>query len=712
MKVTYQWWFKVSVKLSLVLLAACSEPSTVIHNLASRPPPPPVKLNTENPYQCFPCILLSLIKMVAALVGHFSYVSIHYRKALRHFAVVLRVVIGNGIVSFNLSKPEGYIIGIYTGINNVLEPKNKENNRGYLDVVWNKQGKAGKFQRVDGANFSVIVANKNIVEVSFSRTWTSSMKGSSVPINIDQRYILRRGDSGFYSYVIFERTPGLPAAEVYQVRIVFKLDETRFGYLAISNDRQRNMPSQSDRERGQPLAYPEAVLLTEPYDSRFKGEVDDKYQYSNENKDSLVHGWIAKDNKTAEGFWVITPSNEFRSGGPIKQDLTSHVGPTTLSMFTSTHYAGKDVTMNFGEGETYKKVFGPIFVYLNSAPKKARFRSLWRNAVKQLSNEVRRWPYDFVGSKDFIPPNQRGNVSGRLQVKDRIRKSQPAEKAYVGLALPGDAGSWQKECKGYQFWTQTDRNGHFLIQNIVPGDYKLYAWVPGFIGDYTYPTKISIKPGGNIKLDSLVYYPPRNGPTLWEIGIPDRSAAEYYVPDPNPRLRNKLYANNGPDKFRQYGLWARYSELYPKHDLIYTVGVSDYHKDWFFAQVTRSTAKRTFMPTTWQIRFQLQNISKGGNYTLQLAIAAATISKLEVSFNQPNPKRPHFSTRLIGNDNAIARHGIHGLYDLYTVVVGSNQLVEGKNIIYLKQSFAKGPFLGVMYDYIRLESPLTATKHI
>jgi len=34
---------------------------------------------------------------------------------------------------------------------------------------------------------------------------------------------------------------------------------------------------------------------------------------------------------------------------------------------------------------------------------------------------------------------------------------------------------------------------------------------------------------------------------LWEIGIPDRSAAEFYVPDPNPKYINKLYVNH-PDK--------------------------------------------------------------------------------------------------------------------------------------------------------------------
>lgn len=60
-------------------------------------------------------------------------------------------------------------------------------------------------------------------------------------------------------------------------------------------------------------------------------QVDDKYQYSVENKDNKVHGWICEDDP-AVGFWMITPSNEFRTSGPNKQDLTSHVGPTNLNV--------------------------------------------------------------------------------------------------------------------------------------------------------------------------------------------------------------------------------------------------------------------------------------------------------------------------------------------------------------------------------------------
>lgn len=58
---------------------------------------------------------------------------------------------------------------------------------------------------------------------------------------------------------------------------------------------------------------------------------------------------------------------------------------------------------------------------------------------------------------------------------------------------------------------------------------------------------IYVKTGCDIDLGDLVYEPPRDGPTLWEIGIPDRSAAEFYVPDPNPKYINKLYVNH-PDK--------------------------------------------------------------------------------------------------------------------------------------------------------------------
>lgn len=50
--------------------------------------------------------------------------------------------------------------------------------------------------------------------------------------------------------------------------------------------------------------------------------------------------------------------------------------------------------------------------------------------------------------------------------------------------------------------------------------------------------------GSAKQIGNLVYKAPRNGPTLWEIGIPDRSAAEFYIPNPNPKYINKLYVKH------------------------------------------------------------------------------------------------------------------------------------------------------------------------
>lgn len=76
--------------------------------------------------------------------------------------------------------------------------------------------------------------------------------------------------------------------------------------------------------------------------------------------------------------------------------------------------------------------------------------------------------------------------------------------------------------------------------------------------------------------------------------------------------------------------------------------------------------------------------------------------------NDPKQDPPLFTTGVIGKDNAIARHGIHGLYWLFSIDVPGLLLEKSINIIFLTQTMASGPlvlFQGIMYDYIRLEGP-------
>ncbi|KAL8131044.1 uncharacterized protein LOC141711378 isoform X2 [Apium graveolens] len=627
-----------------------------------------------------------------------------------------QVVMGNGLLQLTFTKPGGHIIGIqYNGLDNLVELHNPELNGGFWDLNWSDPESTqtrGKFDMINGTVFEIIVQNEEQVELSFKRPWDSSLKDEHSPLYIDKRFIMLSGSSGFYSYAIYEHREDMPPFSLNEARLVFMLNIEKFHYMAMADNRQRYMPLPYDRlpGRGQELAYPEAVLLVNPVEPEFTGEVDDKYQYMCENKDNKVHGWICLDPPI--GFWQITPSDEFKTCGPLKQDLTSHVGPVNLAMFVSAHYGGVDVVLNFKSGEPWKKVFGPVFIYLNTSPDKENAVSvLWENAKEQMRTEVQSWPYHYPLSEDFPHSDQRGSVSGTLLVNDSYVSDNPmlAVGAHIGLAPPGEVGSFQREGKGYQFWTNTNDEGHFLIENIRPGDYNLYAMVPGFIGDFRWEELITVTPGGSIDAGTLTYKPPRDGPTLWEIGTPDRSAAEFFVPEPDPKYVNKLYVNH-PDRFRQYGLWERYTDLYPDKDLVYTIGVSDYHKDWFYAQVTRKADNDMYIGTTWQIKFKLGNLDHSGIYKLRLALASATMSKLEVRVNDKEANPPVFSTGSIGKDNAIARHGIHGLYWLFNVDIHCTHLVEGENTIYLKQANGSKFQFGVMYDYIRLEGPALSSE--
>lgn len=107
----------------------------------------------------------------------------------------------------------------------------------------------------------------------------------------------------------------------------------------------------------------------------------------------------------------------------------------------------------------------------------------------------------------------------------------------MGLAAPGEVGSWQTQSKvnfnlyllfklwleekfykismfsccnsifqGYQFWARADTFGSFMIKNVRAGVYNLYAWVPGIVGDYKYDVKITVSPGIYEAIVNLVIF--------------------------------------------------------------------------------------------------------------------------------------------------------------------------------------------------------------
>lgn len=56
-------------------------------------------------------------------------------------------------------------------------------------------------------------------------------------------------------------------------------------------------------------------------------------------------------------------------------------------MFHSCHYIGSNAIAKFKKGEDWHKIFGPIFIYLNSASDGTSPSCLWENAKLQVCGD-------------------------------------------------------------------------------------------------------------------------------------------------------------------------------------------------------------------------------------------------------------------------------------------------------------------------------------
>jgi rhamnogalacturonan endolyase len=108
---------------------------------------------------------------------------------------------------------------------------------------------------------------------------------------------------------------------------------------------------------------------------------------------------------------------------------------------------------------------------------------------------------------------------------------------------------------------------------VRPGTYTLHAFADGVLGEYAM-ADITVEAGRKIDLGKLDWQPVQYGKQIWEIGYPDHTGDKFFKADG---------AN--------YWLWGwplRYSGLFP-NGITYTIGKSDYRRDWFFEEVPHST---------------------------------------------------------------------------------------------------------------------------
>jgi rhamnogalacturonan endolyase len=143
---------------------------------------------------------------------------------------------------------------------------------------------------------------------------------------------------------------------------------------------------------------------------------------------------------------VVFGSHEFFNDGPTMSDLTAASGIIQL-MFNMNHYDGSG--LQIPHGVAWQKIYGPYLLYCNSNPDGGD--GCWADAKRQADAEQAAWPYDWLTDEKSYPLKaERGTVSGKFVVQDRLKPNVSGADAWGGLYQPDSGTNWQFDDRSYQ----------------------------------------------------------------------------------------------------------------------------------------------------------------------------------------------------------------------------------------------------------------------
>jgi rhamnogalacturonan endolyase len=585
---------------------------------------------------------------------------------------------------------------------------------------------------------------------------TAAGQEAGLIADLEIRYALARGDHGLYTYAIFTHEPTYPAGSVGESRFGFKLNGKVFDWLSIDDQRNALMPTGADWDAGTDLNMKESRRLTTGI---YKGRAEHKYDYSADQSKIPAFGWSSTTQHV--GLFLINPSFEYLSSGPLHFELTGHIDdgdggdPTLLDYWRGTHYGGS--VLNFADNEPWTKVVGPIFIYVPTGGLPA---ALFNDAKHQATIEAARWPYSWVKGVDYTPAEQRATVKGRLKLIDSQAGSAKFSNLLVGLAFPDQpavpraprpprpeaepsaapvtpnadltpAGPGaavdpdhpaQLNAQGQRAnrgtYVPPRRNGPPVGFNFPPqpiawqNDAKHYEfWAHGSDdGSFTIP---NVRPGTYqlhaISDGVLGAYDATASVTIAPGQRLDLGTIEWHpthygrqiwqIGTPNRSAKEFL---KGDDHWH-WGMYIEYAKLFP-NDVDFTIGKSEPAKDWFIYQVPHDTE---FKPdgrdqgraTPWTIHFEMPAGQPAGKATLRFGLDGVSTRTLGITVNG---KDAETMTDLFGAGASMIRDGIEGTWIEKDFSFDAALLKPGANTIVLTVP-AGGVANGICYDVVRLE---------
>jgi len=535
------------------------------------------------------------------------------------------VSLSNGIVSFSVVKSNATIHEMALGNSPNLA------GRGAYFAVVNSGGHDST--DIHNAVYTVVRNTPALVELSF--------EAPVGHVYFDQHYILRRGDRGFYVFVLMSHRPSDPPESNGQIRWSFYLNGSLFNYQLVTDAEQGPIPD----TRGSTAVQDATFRLLD-------GTIYTKYNYCSYIEEDDVHGECGQG-KGSHGAFIVMGGKDYLQA-PTKQEITVHQGPIIHRFFVSGHFEPRELTRQPISGD-WRKLCGPWLVYLNSGDSPGE---MWADAKNQAKKEQSQWPYQWMQNADY--PLLRGEVDGTLKLYDG---SRPAADALMVLAAP--APDWQLQTLGYIFSARADAEGNFSLPHVRPGSYSLYAVVPG-ITDQFRRDDVNVIAGGKLDLGVIHFVPAYYSVRLWEFGSANWRSSGFKL----------------ADQLRQYGL-----NFQVPADLDFIIGKSLPAQDWYYAQAK---------PGNWNIHFNIGK-SYGGDAVLTLGIAGQTNNPTLTVLANGKAVGSYSG----GNSSALYRSAILGssYHETKIIRFPAALLHVGSNTITL----SLGDRGGINYDVVKLE---------
>lgn len=506
------------------------------------------------------------------------------------------------------------------------------------------------------------------------------------PGQVEVRYALAAGATTLHAMAVLRHGAGDADFRMGEGRFVIKVSPRHFDYLAVDRDRHGVMPSPADWLAGEPMNLKEVRRIVS---GPLQGRIEHKYAYSAILWDVPAYGWAGT--RSGYGVWMINPAVEYLAGGPAKMELTGHLDvggaamPTLLNMWHGSHYGG--TALGLARDEEWSRVIGPFAVHFNRGASPAE---AWKEAVAVAHRERAAWPYAWVREDLYPLESGRGVVSGKVEVKDPHQPALRMGRMQVGLTAGdgtlGERGGrgpegWQRDGKHYQYWAEAAADGSFRVGGVRPGTYVLRAIASGVAGEMV-RGQVEVTAGHEVRLGAFQWVPERAGPTLWQIGVPDRGAAEF---------------RNG-DRYWQWGNHLKYKQDFPQ-GVDYRVGVSRWERDWHLCQpLDLDPTGRVLGPSMWTVRFDLDRVPDRGALLRIGFCGSRAGARLDFILNG----QPLGDTGPLPENGVMHRDSHRGHAFQRTFEVPAEGLVKGANILQLRLS-GNAWYQGVLYDFLRLE---------